>query len=242
METLEPLLIAIGTTAVAMSIVYMMFNLRSKLRSSRYDEEKQMIELELMRRSLEDKAYSAQERLTADKDRWVEVNHLLLEALRKADKSPEVKDTQKSLEASKFLSDLGVSDGDLKVDRSKVFVLTPFHPRYERPFEIIRSVCSEVGLRCVRGDEEFVRGAVLNHLLKELITANIVIANIDGRNPNVFYELGIAHALDKNVILVSSNVDEVPFDVQSQRLVLWNTSSELRRGLEKSLTQLMVKG
>ncbi len=96
-------------------------------------------------------------------------------------------------------------------------------------------------MRCSRGDEEFIRGGVLSHILKEVISASIVIANIDGRNPNVFYELGIAHALDKDVILISSSLEEVPFDLKSQRLILWRTPSELAEELNRTLTRLLLE-
>ena len=122
-----------------------------------------------------------------------------------------------------------------------MFVLTPFHPRYEKTYDLISNVCNKVGLKCSRGDEQFIRGGVLSHILKELTSASIVIANIDGRNPNVYYELGIAHALDKDVILISSSVEEVPFDLKSQRLIVWKHPAELEKELNTTLTRILVE-
>ena len=90
-------------------------------------------------------------------------------------------------------------------------------------------------------NEQFIRGGVLSHILKELTSASIVIANIDGRNPNVYYELGIAHALDKDVILISSSVEEVPFDLKSQRLIVWKHPAELEKELNTTLTRILVE-
>lgn len=56
-----------------------------------------------------------------------------------------------------------------------------------------------------------------------------VIANLNGRNPNVYYELGIAQAIGKPVILIAdvSSYKEIPFDLQSNRLLLYRNEGEL---------------
>ena len=52
----------------------------------------------------------------------------------------------------------------------------------------------------------------------------MLVAELTSRNPNVFYELGLAHALDKPVVLVSSNEDDVPFDLKHIRVIYYNVS------------------
>lgn len=226
-------------TAGMMGVVYMLFNLMLKFRRNRYDEEKMRIELEIMRRTLEDKVYKETERLTSNSERWNDVNHLILESITKLDKKLDI--NERSINKNRFLESAGINE-PLKKERNRnVFVLTPFHPRYEKTYDLISNVCNKVGLKCSRGDEQFIRGGVLSHILKELTSASIVIANIDGRNPNVYYELGIAHALDKDVILISSSVEEVPFDLKSQRLIVWKHPSELEKELNTTLTRILVE-
>ncbi len=53
-------------------------------------------------------------------------------------------------------------------------------------------------------------------------SSKILVAELTGRNPNVFYELGLAHALQQPVVLVSSNEKDVPFDVQHIRVIYYN--------------------
>lgn len=69
----------------------------------------------------------------------------------------------------------------------------------------------------------------------------MIVANIDGRNPNVFYELGIAHALGKEVILIAKSVEEVPFDIRSNKLIIYKDIQELSASLKKELTRSLVK-
>jgi hypothetical protein len=52
--------------------------------------------------------------------------------------------------------------------------------------------------------------------------AKVLVAELTGRNPNVFYELGLAHALNKPVVLISSNQDDVPFDLQHIRVIYYD--------------------
>lgn len=229
----------IALTAAMMAVVYMLFNLMLKFRKNRYDEEKMRIELEIMRRTLEDKVYKETERLTSNSERWNDVNHLILESISKLDKKLNL--DAKLTNRNRFLESVGINELPKKERNRNVFVLTPFHPRYENTYDLISNVCNKVGLKCSRGDEQFIRGGVLSHILKELTSASIVIANIDGRNPNVYYELGIAHALDKDVILISSSVEEVPFDLKSQRLIVWKHPAELEKELNATLTRILVE-
>ena len=52
--------------------------------------------------------------------------------------------------------------------------------------------------------------------------AKVLVAELTSRNANVFYELGLAHALEKPVVLVSSNEDDVPFDLQHIRVIYYD--------------------
>jgi hypothetical protein len=90
----------------------------------------------------------------------------------------------------------------------------------------------------MRGDEEFIRGDVLPHILKYICKAAVVIANIDGRNANVFYELGIAHAMDKSTLLVSKTVEDFPIDVQSKKIIIYKHLRELSSLLKDELLRL----
>ena len=206
-------------------------------RQRQYNEEKNRSNLEMLRESYEKKMYEMMDRLVRTEERWKDMNHLILSGQQREISPYEKRDGT----LTDFLKAHGLSESDMRVENDSVFVLTPFHPKYQDTFNTISEVCREVGLRCYRGDEDYIAGDLLPHTLKQLCKARLVIANIDGRNPNVFYELGIAHAIDKGTILVSQSLDEVPVDLKSNRLLLFKTQKEFRNELKTALTRALVK-
>jgi len=68
--------------------------------------------------------------------------------------------------------------------------------------------------RCVRGDDIFHNRPIIEVIWEYINKAAVVIADLTGRNPNVFYEVGIAHTLRKEVILVCQSLADVPFDLR----------------------------
>ena len=67
--------------------------------------------------------------------------------------------------------------------------------------------------------------------------ARIIVANITGRNPNVYYELGIAHAIDKPVIMIAQNKSDLPFDIRAKQIIFYNDNQQL----EKELVQMLAR-
>ena len=170
-------------------------------------------------------------RITEKADDFYKFNHLVVAG--QSERVPDSGDVQKN----KFLSELNIDIEEIQEDPKFVFVLTPFLETEINVYATIVKSLSKFGVRVQRGDETNIQGEILPHIVKSILKAKLVIANIDGRNPNVMYELGIAHALDKNVILVSGIQDrkEIPFDIQSKRVLLYRSSFDLRRKLESNL-------
>lgn len=226
--------IAVGFSALLASFIA----LYSQRRKSKYDEDLHRVELELMRRAIETQMYSLNEKLVATEERWRDVNHLLLSS---QSRQPDLLESRKQSSSNFLLRSAGLSADEIEVQDDLVFVLTPFHPKYKQQFEVIASVCQNLGLVAMRGDEEFVAGDVFPHILKLIARARLVIANIDGRNPNVFYELGIAHAMGKTTLLIAPTPEDVPFDIRTKRLVLFKSLDELREKLRDELARALVR-
>ena len=225
-------IIAIGVTTILVSVLYLLRMQIKQTRDSHYDLEKSQASLDAMREKLEGDIYRINRELTLSEARWKEMNHLLLSAQKDVE-SQSAKTAPPRI--SRFLSDMGISEADIKIDKKLVFVLTPFHESQIGIFHAIVSTCNRYGFRCVRGDEEFVRGDIFPVLLKYMVEARLIIANIEGRNPNVFYELGIAHAMDKPVILVAKSISDMPFDIKSRSIVLFTDENDLREKLSEAL-------
>jgi len=206
-------------------------------RDRKYDEEKFQALIGEMRNSFEHQMYRLSDRLMATESRWQDVNHLLIS-------SQKIQDTERNVSEkvylSEFLKSVGITQKDLDIERKLVFVLTPFNDMYDDAFRQISDICRSVGLRAIRGDEDHVKGDILRYILRGLVKANIVIVNVDGRNPNVFYELGIAHALDKGTILVTRSVSDLPVDIKSKRVIVYKEFADLDSQLKSELIKVLV--
>jgi hypothetical protein len=85
--------------------------------------------------------------------------------------------------------------------------------------EFILPVLVDCKLDCARGDDIFGSNVVMEDVAAAIARADLVIADLSGQNPNVFYEVGIAHTLGKPVLLLSQSIEDVPFDLRHRRVL-----------------------
>jgi hypothetical protein len=112
---------------------------------------------------------------------------------------------------------------DKVVVRNLCFVLMPFRPDMKSIYEKIRQVVViEHSLSCVRGDDMYTAGVIFEEIWNKIQEAQIVISDATGQNPNVFYEMGLAHALGKDVIIITQSLDDIPFDLRHRRVIVYN--------------------
>lgn len=106
------------------------------------------------------------------------------------------------------------------------FVMQPFAaPLGDYYDKIYRPAIEKVGLRPVRADAEiFATGKIMDQVWHGINAAKVLVAELTTRNPNVFYELGLAHAMKKPVVLVSAKEEDVPFDLQHIRVIYYDMS------------------
>jgi hypothetical protein len=92
---------------------------------------------------------------------------------------------------------------------------------------------------CHRADETAGGGLVMPDVLRELARAEIVIADLTGRNANIFYELGIAHATRpaESVLLITQCLTDVPFDVQPYRCIEYTPDADGLRKLRADVAR-----
>jgi hypothetical protein len=104
--------------------------------------------------------------------------------------------------------------------------MQPFAPPLGDYFDkIYKPAIEKAGLTSVRADAEiFGTGKIVDQVWRGINAAKVLVAELTKRNPNVFYELGLAHALKKPVVLVSSNEDDVPFDLQHIRVIYYDVT------------------
>jgi hypothetical protein len=84
---------------------------------------------------------------------------------------------------------------------------------------IIVPAVKETGLEPYRADLDLTPGAITPKMLSELLNARVVIADLTGRNPNVFYELGIIHSFERPLISIADSAASLPFDAKDERII-----------------------
>ena len=98
-------------------------------------------------------------------------------------------------------------------------------------------------IACHRADKDNRPGEIIAQVIEALSEADFVIADLTGRNPNVFYELGVRHALRNNTILIAQDIDDIPFDLRGQRAICYRYDPEsligFKRQLQASLTVMV---
>lgn len=78
----------------------------------------------------------------------------------------------------------------------------------------IKDTCEKAGAYCERVDEQIFKERILDRIFNQIAKADIVIADMTGKNPNVFYEVGYAHAIGKTTVLLTQNSEDIPFDLK----------------------------
>ena len=116
---------------------------------------------------------------------------------------------------------------------------SPFDELYQ---EVIRPVCAQAGIEAYRASDVHQPGIIMQDIIQGLAESDVVIAEITPANPNVFYELGYAHALRKPVIMLAERERELPFDVSGYRVIFYEDAirgkSILETGLQRHLTNI----
>lgn len=118
-------------------------------------------------------------------------------------------------------------DKSVKVEAGdSCFVVMPFAPPHGDYYHhIYKPAIEKSGLRPIRADNEiFGTGKIMDQIWSGINSARVLVAELTTRNPNVFYELGLAHALEKPVVLVCGNDSDVPFDLKHIRVIYYDTS------------------
>jgi hypothetical protein len=124
------------------------------------------------------------------------------------------------------------------VDERLCFILMPFGGLFDGYYEgIIKPSVQDAGLVVQRGDEVYGTRAIIRDIWDAIWRAKVIIADVTDRNPNVNYELGLAHAIGVPTVIITKRMDDVPFDYRHRRCICYNTDEA---GWEKKLHNSLV--
>lgn len=198
MEKFTDILSLLSLMMSVITMVILLFYLwERKIRQKK--EENPKVQLSLQRESVENEIIKLNDRLTSDSINFSDINHLFLQVPKnEIEVKNEVRDDS-------FFTNFGINIDDYKVIPHTVFCLMPFNRNYDKLYTNIRLICEDNDIECQRSDEVVEPGFILKQILELILQSQLILAVIDGRNPNVFYEIGIAHALGKTVILLAED-------------------------------------
>lgn len=130
-------------------------------------------------------------------------------------------------------------NAQLMPQHTHCFVLMPFAEQFTEVFDAIIEALEdpEINFSCSRADDVFGGGHIIEDIMRGIGNAGIVIADVTTKNANVFYELGIAHMVKdiEKVIILTQNMDDVPFDLRHFRCIVYKQSDSGLRQLKRTL-------
>jgi hypothetical protein len=122
-----------------------------------------------------------------------------------------------------------------------IFVIMPFCDSFKPIYEDhIKRVCNKMSLTCKRADDIFSTQSVMHDIWNYIFGAKIVLCDCTDKNPNVFYELGVAHTIGKQVILLTQNENDIPFDIKHIRYVKYEYTPHGMADFENILEQFII--
>jgi hypothetical protein len=117
-----------------------------------------------------------------------------------------------------------ITDG--AVDASLIAVMMPFAAEFNTVYGALQRAATDSGMQCKRADDIWSNDHIIQDIVDLVCEASVVICDLTGRNPNVFYEMGMAHTLGKDVIIITQSAQDVPFDVQGIRYIKYLANGE----------------
>lgn len=122
------------------------------------------------------------------------------------------------------------------------FVLMPFDEEFNDVYKhLIHDCLLSAGYTVKRADDIKGQNNILEDIVGGIVNSDLIVADLTGANPNVYYELGIAHALNRNVILITQSIEDLPFDLRSYRVVSYNTHFAKMNHAREELSELAVE-
>jgi hypothetical protein len=129
--------------------------------------------------------------------------------------------------------------------KDKCFVISPFGGWHDDYYgEIFCPSIKAAGMEPCRADDLFRSSAIVHDIWHLVVSSRVLLADLTDKNPNVFYELGLAHAARKPVLLLTQSMDDVPFDLRALRVITYDVEhpdwgqvlrENIKQGLKETL-------
>lgn len=130
-----------------------------------------------------------------------------------------------------------VSGFSVELEQPRAFVVMQFTSPYNELYQhVVKPVCASLGVSAVRADDSYGPGLIIADVARQIDESKLVIAEITPANPNVYYEVGYAHAKNKPTILIADRkLERLPFDISPFRTLFYENSIDGKRQVEDGL-------
>lgn len=131
------------------------------------------------------------------------------------------------------------SAGTASDKKPRLFVAMPFRKEMEDHFEYgILRPSKKCGFVCERADREVFTDDIVQWVKERIASADLVVADLTGSNPNVYLEVGFAWGQSRQTLLLAQNAEELKFDVRNQKCIVYGTIKELEQQVLTTLKSL----
>jgi catechol 2,3-dioxygenase-like lactoylglutathione lyase family enzyme len=128
-------------------------------------------------------------------------------------------------------------------NKGTCFVLSPFQDHFHHDYKhILQPAIKNAGLNPLRADNIYGAKPVIADIWRSINSARIILAEMSGNNPNVLYEIGLAHAIGKPVVMITEKKEDMPFDLQHLRHIPYERlKSDWAKDLRKNIKSYLVE-
>jgi hypothetical protein len=123
----------------------------------------------------------------------------------------------------------------------RVFSVMPFTPEFRDVFGSYREVCEEFSFEALRTDAVETDDRIMQRIIDGIRTAAFVIADVSELRPNVFYELGFAQGLGREVIVTAKKGTSLPFDIADVPVIFWDCQESLKEQLRRRISDIATR-
>lgn len=231
------IIICISASIIVEVLSYFIHRTMNSSKKETYKLDK-LIRYSKKREELEEEiSLLTRELMHSDLLEYLNVNRLVFEG-------QNIIGNSKSINYKVFLKQFGLLNDNIEIRKNSAVFLTPFTEEGEHLFRDCQKILSNVDIFLQRTDNYVEKEDIMMNIVSLIVQSEIVIVNINGRNPNVYYELGIAHAIGKPTILLSETKfesDDIAFDLRQKRIIMYSSMQDLEQQLLYQISRLKNK-
>lgn len=232
------MLIIIVIIVLLIEVIVFLFLKLIKKSNSEIEKLNELISYNKKRKEIEQEINRlTNELVNSDASQYIDINRLVFDGQNGKNKVD-------FLDNNNFFDQFGIKKENIKIKENSAIFLTPFDKEGDKLFEICRRIFADVNMFLQRSDNRVEKDDILMNIITMIVQSELVVVNINGRNPNVYYELGIAHAIGKKTILISEakfSLEDIGFDIRQRKIIIYKDNEDLEKQLLSQIGQLRSK-